>query len=134
MAVLMISLTIYLIAVACATFRSARRVAPGSVLSAQSAPIRIIQASAASYGIITRFKNGVVSTTAPPRALVLAAIKGVQSIQLGQRRLAYLLCYRTAWVWIANLRACATGPHFVSGVLYKISHFVGKWVQVLILA
>ena len=39
MAVLMISLTIYLIAVACATFRSARRVAPGSVLSAQSAPI-----------------------------------------------------------------------------------------------
>ena len=83
MAVLMISLTIYLIAVACATFRSARRVAPGSVLSAQSAPIRIIQASAASYGIITRFKNGVVSTTTPPRALVLAAIKGVQSIQLG---------------------------------------------------
>ena len=45
--------------------------------------IDLIQASAASYGIITRFKNVVVSTTTPPRALVLAAPKGVQSIQLG---------------------------------------------------
>ena len=43
----------------------------------------VIQASAASYGIITRFKNPVVSATSPPRALVLAAPKGVQSIQLG---------------------------------------------------
>ena len=40
----------------------------------------VIQASAASYGIITRFKNGVVCSTTPPRALVLAAPKGVQSV------------------------------------------------------
>ena len=42
----------------------------------------LIQASAASYGIITRFKNGVVCSTTPPRALVLAAPKGVQSVRL----------------------------------------------------
>ena len=43
----------------------------------------VIQASEASYGFITRLKKAVVCSTTPPRALVLAAPKGVQSIQLG---------------------------------------------------
>ena len=40
----------------------------------------MIQASEASYGIITRFKNGVVCSTTPPRSLVLPGPKGVQSV------------------------------------------------------
>ena len=42
----------------------------------------LIQASEASYGIITRLKKAVVCSTTPPRALVLAAPKGVQSVRL----------------------------------------------------
>ena len=40
----------------------------------------IIQASEASYGIITRLKKGVVCSTTPPRSLVLPGPKGVQSV------------------------------------------------------
>ena len=40
----------------------------------------LIQASEASYGIITRLKKAVVCSTTPPRSLVLPGPKGVQSV------------------------------------------------------
>ena len=39
-----------------------------------------IQASEASYRIITRLKKAVVCSTTPPRSLVLPGPKGVQSV------------------------------------------------------